>query len=287
MVINKRNGGAGEPLVLIHGIGHHLQAWEPVFDRLAEWHEVIAIDLPGFGLSPVPDGGMPRDMYAIVAAMATAFEEWGLDRPHVAGNSLGGAIGLELAAAGAVRSATVFSPAGFFTPAERRRALRILNALRANTFAPKPLIRMTMRSPSLRAASLGVFVAHPGQVDGERALADALALRSGRGFRSVVRSSRDYAFDGSRLGSTVPVTVGWGERDRILGVHQAERVRAQLPDARVVIMPGCGHVPMSDDPELVAQLILETTQARRAAPDPRVDHEPGDCDTPWRRTPGS
>lgn len=265
MVINKRRGGAGEPLVLIHGIGHRLQAWEPVFGILAERHEVVAIDLPGFGLSPVPAGGMPRDMAATVAAMAAAFEEWGLDRPHVAGNSLGGAIGLELAAAGAVRSATVFSPAGFFTDAERRRALRILNTLRANTFAPKPLIRMTMRSPSLRAASLSALVARPGQLDSDRVLGDALALRSGRGFRPVARSARDYAFDGSRLDSTVAVTVGWGEHDRIFGVHQAERVRAKLPGARVVTMPGCGHVPMSDDPELVARLILETTQARRSA----------------------
>jgi pimeloyl-ACP methyl ester carboxylesterase len=266
MVINKRRGGAGEPLVLIHGIGHRLEAWEPVFDRLAERHEVIALDLPGFGLSPVPDDGMPRDMAATVAAMAAAFEEWGLGRPHVAGNSLGGAIALELAAAGAVRSATVFSPAGFFTDAERRRALRILNALRANTFAPKPLIRVTMRTPSLRAASLSALVARPGQVDGERAFGDALALRTGRGFRPVARSARYYVFDGSRLDSTVPVTVGWGERDRIFGVHQAERVRAQLPNARVVVMPGCGHVPMSDDPELVAQLILETTHARGDVP---------------------
>jgi len=186
-----------------------------------------------------------------------------LDRPHVAGNSLGGAIGLELAATGAVRSATVFSPAGFFTPAERRRALRILSTLRANTFAPKPMIRMTLRSPSLRSVSFGALVAQPGRLDIERALGDALALRQGRGFRTVARSARDYAFDGRRLDSTVPVTVGWGERDRIFGVHQAERVRSALPNARVVTMPGCGHVPMSDDPDLVARLILETTGAAK------------------------
>lgn len=259
MVINKRHGGTGAPLVLIHGIGHRLQAWEPVFDRLAERHEVIAIDLPGFGLSPVPDGGMPRDMAATVAAMAAAFQEWGLDRPHVAGNSLGGAIGLELAAAGAVRSATAFSPAGFFTAAERRRALRILNTLRANTFAPKPVIRATLRSPALRAYSFGALVARPSQLDVERAYGDALALRSGRGFRPVARSARHYAFDGSRLDPAVPVTVGWGERDKIFGVHQAERVRTALPGVRVVTMPDCGHVPMSDDPDLVTALILETT----------------------------
>lgn len=261
MVINKRHGGTGEPLVLIHGIGHRLEAWEPVFDRLAERHEVIAIDLPGFGRSPVPAGGMPRDMAATVLALAATFREWGLDRPHVAGNSLGGAISLELAAAGAVRSATAFSPAGFFTDAERRRALRILNTLRANTFVPKQMIRMTLRSPVGRAASFGALVAEPRRLDVDRAFGDALALRQGRGFRPVARSARDYAFDGSRLDSTVPVTVGWGEQDKIFGVHQADRVRAALPSARVVTMPGCGHVPMSDDPEAVARLILETTHA--------------------------
>jgi pimeloyl-ACP methyl ester carboxylesterase len=281
MVINKRHGGSGEPLVLIHGIGHRLQAWEPVFDRLAEHHEVIAIDLPGFGESPVPDGGMPRDMAATVASIAAAFAEWGLDRPHVAGNSLGGAISLELAAVGAVRSATAFSPAGFFTPAERRRALRILNTLRANTFAPVPVIRMTLRSPSLRAASFGPLVARPAQLDIERALGDALALRRGRGFRSVARSSRDYRFDGSRLDAAVPVTVGWGERDKILGSHQAERVKTVIPSARVVTMPQCGHVPMSDDPDLVISLILQTTRSQ-AVPDrrtvPHRDRQP-QCDS--------
>ncbi|MFC7762239.1 alpha/beta fold hydrolase [Catellatospora bangladeshensis] len=102
--------GSGEPLLLIHGIGHHWRAWEPVLDRLAEAHDVIAIDLPGFGRSPVPDGGMPGDMAASVAQLAQWLAAQGLHRPHVAGNSLGGAIALELAAAGHVASATAISP---------------------------------------------------------------------------------------------------------------------------------------------------------------------------------
>ncbi|HCU52375.1 MAG TPA: alpha/beta hydrolase, partial [Micromonosporaceae bacterium] len=65
--------GSGSPLVLIHGIGHRWQAWEPVLDELAEHHEVLAIDLPGFGKSPVPDGGMPPDMAATVASVAAVF----------------------------------------------------------------------------------------------------------------------------------------------------------------------------------------------------------------------
>ncbi|HEX6967914.1 MAG TPA: alpha/beta fold hydrolase [Micromonosporaceae bacterium] len=265
--INHTRVGSGEPLVLIHGIGHRWQAWGPVLDRLAAHHEVIAIDLPGFGQSPPPASGMPAGMPATIEMVISALADFGLDRPHVAGNSLGGAISLELAAAGAVASATAFSPAGFYTRAERIRALATLRLLRANTYLPTPVLRAVLRSGFIRGMSFAPLLAHPRRLDPERAFGDALALRRARGFETVVRAAREYRFEAGRLAdSTVPVTVGWGDRDRVLGVQQAERVRAALPHARVVIMPGCGHVPMSDDPELVANLILQTTGAL-----PRVD----------------
>ncbi|WP_233578761.1 alpha/beta fold hydrolase [Micromonospora sp. BL4] len=275
MTVHFRRAGSGEPLVLIHGIGHRHQAWEPVFDRLTAHHEVIALDLPGFGNSPVPDAGMPADMAGTVAGILPVLTGWGLERPHVAGYSLGGAISLELAATGAVASATAFSPAGFFTPAERRRALAILTMLRANSYLPTPIMRVALRSAYLRAMCFAPLVARPRLLDVDRALGDALALRRGLGFSAVARAARDYRFDGLRLAdTTVPVTIGWGDCDRIFGVHQAERARAGLPAARVVTMPGCGHVPMSDDPDLVAALILETTGAvpRTDRPD-RVGQE--------------
>ena len=69
-------------------------------------------------------------------------------------------------------------------------------------------------------------------------------------------SIKGYEFAGD---PSVPITVGWGTRDRVFRPHQADRVRQRLPRARVVELPGCGHIPMSDDPELVASLILSTT----------------------------
>jgi pimeloyl-ACP methyl ester carboxylesterase len=266
MMIHHQRAGSGEPLVLLHGIGHRWQAWEPVFDELSAHHDVIAIDLPGFGASPVPSAGMPADMAGTVASIVTALTAWGFERPHVAGYSLGGAISLELAAAGAVSSATVFSPAGFFTSAERRRAMAILRVLRANVRLPAPVMRAALRSDYLRAMCFAPLVAHPRRLDPERALGDALAFRQGRGFGTTARAARNYRFEGSLLdGSPVPVTIGWGDLDRIFGVHQAERARAALPAARVVTLPGCGHVPMSDNPELVADLILQTTGAKAAS----------------------
>jgi pimeloyl-ACP methyl ester carboxylesterase len=261
--VNQVRRGRGEPLVLIHGIGHRWQAWEPVLDELSRHHEVIAIDLPGFGDSPVPHDGMPPDMPSTVEQMAAYLAAQGLQRPHVAGNSLGGAIALELAAAGVVASATAFSPAGFYTEAERRRALRILNTMRANTFLLAPLMRVGLRVPSIKAISLSAIVADPARIDGRRAYEDALAMRRGRGFRPVARSSLRYRFEGA---PEVPVSVGWGAKDRIFRAHQLERVRERIPHAHVEILHGCGHVPMSDAPDLVTSLILRTTRCPSPAP---------------------
>ena len=255
MWVNQIRRGAGVPLVLIHGIGHRWQAWEPVLDELSRHHEVIAIDLPGFGLSPVPDDGMPSDMTGTVERVARYFAAEGLGRPHVAGNSLGGAIALELAAAGTVASATAFSPAGFYTEAERKRALRLLSTMRANTFLPAPVIKVGLRLAPIKAMSFGALVVHPSRIPVQRAYEDALNMRRGKGFRSVARASRTYQFEGA---PQVPVSVGWGAQDRIFGVHQLDRVRERIPHAVTAVLQGCGHVPMSDAPGEVASLILRT-----------------------------
>lgn len=95
--------GQGEPLVLVHGLGHRRQAWNAVVPRLATERDVITVDLPAMGESPPP----AVDDYRTMADMLEKlFGELGIERPHVAGNSLGGLIALELAARGVVRSAT-------------------------------------------------------------------------------------------------------------------------------------------------------------------------------------
>src|SRR5690242_20296654 len=106
--------GSGEPLVLVHGLTHRRQAWYPVLEHLTDHREVILFDLPGHGESHdlvVRDGdlqGTLRD------ELTEFFDALGLDRPHIAGNSLGGRISLEAAADGLVRSATTLSPAAFW-----------------------------------------------------------------------------------------------------------------------------------------------------------------------------
>src|SRR5450631_3167444 len=89
--------GAGPPLVLLHGIGGDLGVWEALFDPLAEDFDVIAVDLPGFGRSPALPASIVPTPAALAAAVAGLLDELGVRRAHVAGNSLGGWVGLELA----------------------------------------------------------------------------------------------------------------------------------------------------------------------------------------------
>ena len=116
MLVHDRRG-EGPPLVLIHGIGARRGAWDPVAERLTD-RETLAIDLPGFGDSaPLPLGpGLAIPDY--VDAVERFFADAGLERPHVAGNSMGGGIALELARRGAVASATALSPIGFWSKPE-------------------------------------------------------------------------------------------------------------------------------------------------------------------------
>jgi pimeloyl-ACP methyl ester carboxylesterase len=248
--------GAGEPLVLLHGIGHHWRAWMPVLDRLAEVHDVIAVDLPGFGQSPMPASDLPREMPQLVADIGAFFKTLGLERPHVAGNSLGGAIALELAAAGHVASATALSPAGFCTPGQLRWAVNVLRFHRYAAHLPEPVMRRVLEVELMRAMSFGMLLARPRRITADAALADSLALRNGRAFEAVARAGLRYRFRGA---PEVPVTVAWGTRDRILPYRQAALARRLLPDARHVDLHGCGHVPMHDDPDLVTSVILATT----------------------------
>src|SRR3954451_5955317 len=107
--------GSGEPLVLVHGVTHRRQAWYPVLDLLTPHREVILVDLPGHGQSaPLCSGGRPVED-VLRERFKDFLEEQGLDRPHVAGNSLGGRIALEAGVTGHARSVTALSPAGFWT----------------------------------------------------------------------------------------------------------------------------------------------------------------------------
>jgi len=249
--------GAGEPLLLLHGIGHRRQAWDPVLDRLAEHYDVIAVDLPGFGESDPYPPGTTIDMETACKVVVDELERLGVRRPHVMGNSLGGAMALELAQRGHAASVVALSPAGFFRHlGDRLQALGVLAVLKATAASPLPVLRrVTATRLGRRLAGLALFT-HTERLDADGMYGDTLALRSGSAFWPIARTGARYHFVGT---VDVPVTVAWGTRDRILRHGQSSRARRQLVDARHVDLLGAGHVPMIDEPATIVRLVRETT----------------------------
>ncbi|MDH6697224.1 alpha/beta fold hydrolase [Streptomyces sp. MAA16] len=248
--------GRGEPLLLLHGIGHHRQAWDPVVDILATEREVISVDLPGFGASPALPDGLGYDLAATTGIVGALCEALELDRPHAVGNSLGGLIALELGREKRVRSVTAFSPAGFWSASERRYAFGVLLTMRhIARRLPLPLVERLSRTAAGRSALTSTVYARPGRRSPEAVVAETLALAGATGFDDTLRAGGSVRFTDDVPG--LPVTIAWGTRDMLLPRRQGVRAKRIIPRARLVRLPGCGHCPMNDDPALVARVILD------------------------------
>ncbi|HET9974170.1 MAG TPA: alpha/beta fold hydrolase [Streptosporangiaceae bacterium] len=253
--------GAGAPLVLLHGIGLSRRAWDPVVPALAAHFTVIAVDLPGSGDSrPVPAPIEPAPA-ALAAAVAQLLDDLGLASPHLAGNSLGGWVALELAAIRPAASLTLLSPAGLW---HGDAPLYDRVSLRASRWLARRAGRLLSRLVNYRlgrALILGQTHGRPTRLTAGYAQDAIHAMGTGAGFDEILTATVTRRFLASApIGA--PVTVAFGSRDRLLLRHQSRHLD-QLPrDTHVAALPGCGHVPMADDPEAVTAVITET--ARRA-----------------------
>jgi pimeloyl-ACP methyl ester carboxylesterase len=245
--------GDGPRLVLLAGIGASGATWQPVVPLLAREREVWRVDLPGFGRSEAFPAGAPCGLEALADAAAAFLAEAGLERPHVAGNSLGGAVALELGRRDLVASVTALSPAGFATWPARQFAGRSLQFTYLLGSRLRPLAPRIVTRPRLRRLFYAQMFAHPERLTPGEAYADLVTMLEGKGFHDTLTELDGHRFEGE-IG--VPVTIAWGTRDALLLPTQALRARRLLPNARHVWLRGCGHVPMSDDLEQVARVLL-------------------------------
>ena len=262
--LDHRRAGTGEPLLLIHGIGSTWRVWKPVLERLEAGHDVLAVDVPGFGDSrAAPRGGHPVPSGALADALEQALDAVGWDAPHVAGNSMGGWLALELARRGRAATAVAISPAGMWSPNARTRtragSLRFQHAV-ASRLAPHA--DALSRSSVGRTLLFSGVAARPWRTPPDDA-AEALRLFAGApGWEATLDAMT--ANRPRDLGSIeCPVRIVWGSRDTLLFPRQADRFVREISDAELVRLPGLGHVPMGDDPQAVASSILEFT-ARHA-----------------------
>ncbi len=256
--LHHERSGSGSPLVLVHGLGSNLRIWHPIRTALARKHEVVALDLPGFGESPSLPDGVRRDVPSLVSALEEWLDERGIGDPHVAGNSMGGLIALELAARGQARSAVALGPVGFGSGLENKLSKAILRMQRVAARVLAPVAGHATRRPAARAMLLGTTCARPWRIPP----AEAVHMITDYARAPGLRRTLDPLFDESPRDLEAircPVAVLWGTRDLILPVAGASRVKRRIPHAQVHRLPGLGHIPTFDDPERVVEGILDVT----------------------------
>jgi pimeloyl-ACP methyl ester carboxylesterase len=222
---------------------------------------VICLDLPGFGESPPLPEHLPYELDTAIIILKEFFADLGLNRPHVAGNSMGGLISLALAHHGMVSSATALSPAGLWTPMGRRVSLAMVRQVRRTAcHMPPKLAHRLSQTPKGRTLMCGLLFGRPDLIEPRVLLEDMQAMIHSVGFRPTLAAGDRIIF-ASQVNSDVPVTIAWGSRDLLFRRPRAEAIMRLIPHARLLRLPGCGHVPMNDNPELVAHVLLTGSES--------------------------
>jgi pimeloyl-ACP methyl ester carboxylesterase len=260
-------GGSGEPLLLLHGFTDTWRTWELVLPALERSHDVLALTLAGHAGGPaIGDAADPEA--AIRDAIAAALDAAGWETAHVAGNSLGGYVALQLAALGRARSVVALAPAGGWADGDAsfHETLDYFTSMRELLRHAAPHAEeIVTTAEGRRRATLMTAERF------EHIPPDLLAhqIRGAAGCDAALTLIEHALAHGWRVDAEAvacPVRFVWGTDDRLLRwPGAAARFRVQFPHADWVELDGVGHCPQLDVPLEAAELILGIT-ARSASP---------------------
>ena len=262
--IHQFRGGTGEPLVLLHGATSSWKIWRDVIPHLTEQFDVFAPNLPGHAGRPRP--ARPHTISDLADGLEADLDSAGIETAHLVGNSLGGWLAVELARRGRARSVVALSPAGGWHPGEKG-VPRHFYSMRRMARAALVLPLFVLRSALLRRFALRAAAEHGDRLTPRQILASAKAARACvlHDFSALGDGIEPQRF----IELKTPVLIAWSEHDRIIPAAQyTDRWRQEVPTATWRTLADVGHCPMYDDPDLVAQTILEWTARHPQAPTP-------------------
>jgi pimeloyl-ACP methyl ester carboxylesterase len=263
--------GAGPPLLFVHGLAGRWQNWLENIPRFAATHRVVAVDLPGFGASPLPRepisiAGYARFLEGVCDALA-------IDAAAVVGNSMGGQIASELAIASPqrVERLMLVSAAGISAEQVQRDAVmtggRVVAAAMTRSVARHATLA---RRPGTRRIALSFVVRHPERLSAP--LARELMGGAGKpGFTPALEAVLTHRISERLPQIACPTYVVWGEDDHVIPVRDVRRFERLIPDVRTEVWPDTGHVAMLERPERFNALLeafLGERPGERPAPAP-------------------
>ena len=240
--------GEGPPLLLVHGLSGCWQNWLENIPHFAASHRVIAMDLPGFGASPMPAEQITIPGYG--RFLDGLCDQLGIDAAAVVGNSMGGYVAAELAISSPQRVERLMLVSAAGISAERLPADRIMTGARVVAASADWAVSRHAafaRRPALRRLALGLVVRHPHRLSAP--LAYELMSGSGKeGFLPAMAAILAHRISERLPQIACPTSIVWGEDDRVIPVRDAAIFQRLIPNARTTILPDTGHVAMLERP---------------------------------------
>jgi pimeloyl-ACP methyl ester carboxylesterase len=260
--VNTIELGAGPALLFVHGLSGSWQNWLEQLPELAQDHRVIAVDLPGFGASPMPYEQISIAGYARI--LDALLEQLGVRTAAVVGNSMGGFVAAELAisAPSRVQRLVLVSAAGISTHNDIRTRVALPALQRGERIAAASAAWLASKSdafvrrPRLRWALMNVVARHPERLPAPLA-AEQVRGAGKPGFVQALQSIYDYPIRERLPQIGCPTLVVWGERDLLISVHDADVFVELIPNARKVIYKDTGHVAMLERPAAFNALLRD------------------------------
>lgn len=247
--VNYAEVGEGEPVVFVHGLSGCWQNWLETLPHFARGHRAIALDLPGFGASPMPS--WPIDMPAYGRLLHDFCEKLGIEGATVVGNSMGGFISVEAVTAtpGRFKRLVLVSAAGIlntWNPEERATA----TAWAWKTFGPTfaDLSKTILAHPRSRQLSLAPFIRFPNRLRAdllwEQVANGARCPGFGDALQALIRHDVRERLEQIEM----PTLIVWGLSDRVIPAAAAVSYHRRIPHSRLEIFERTGHVPQLERP---------------------------------------
>lgn len=256
--VHRDGRSSGPPVVLLHGFMLSHWAWRRVIPGLVEnGHDVVALDLPGFGESDRPTRREFRyDAGAYAALLVRLFDTLAVERAVLVGHSMGAGIALVAAAEHGerVERLVVVDPLAYTLEVRLEERL-ILAPIVGEAIFRTMLSRRSIQRFMRRSTYADPAVATDEWVDyvWERVCRPG-GLEAAHAALDMVTDPRDI--ERSLRAVRAPTLIVWGEKDRIFPAHTARRLANEIPHAEVCIIPACGHSPPEERPEDLVRVVL-------------------------------